>query len=414
MRRRLLVSTVGIAVVVALLLGIPAAIVLDRLAYATARAQAERQAVSIGLALEPALVSGQVPTPALLDAIVADREQLTLVTAEGRRITGGDASGSTITVAAPGPAGAQLVLSTPDGDVRTELRRSWLLLTTVALLGVGAAVALALVQSRQLSRPLIRLRRQAERIGSGDFTAAAPRSGLGEIDAIAGALDDASTQIAGLVAAERSFSANASHQLRTALTGLVLRLDLLTAHDDPAVREEATAALQQAERLRGTVEDLLQLARTGRAGERRAIDLHQLAREHVDDWRDRFVVERRSLTLSGTAPVPAFVSPGGIGEALDVLVDNARVHGSGTVTVAVSAVDAHAELTVEDEGPGVSDGTDVFRAPADGGDHHHGHGLGLALARTLVEADGGSLDLVGRRPARFRIRVPASGTTAGL
>lgn len=404
MRRRLLISTAGIAVVVALLLGVPTAVLLDRLAYSTARAQAERQAVSIGLALEPALVSGRVPTPALLEAIVADREQLTLVTAEGRRITGGEAPEATITVAAPGPAGTQLVLSIPDEEVRDELRRSWLVLTSVALLGVGAAVALALIQSRQLSRPLLRLRRQAERIGAGDFTATAPRSGMVEIDAIAAALDDASGQIAGLVAAERSFSANASHQLRTALTGLVLRLDLLTEHEDATVREEAGAALQQADRLRGTVEDLLQLARTGRVGERRAIDLHQLAREHVEDWHDRLRLDGRSLVLTGIPPVPAFVSPGGIGEAMDVLLDNARRHGSGTVTVEVASAGELAELTVADEGTGTDDTDDVFRRPA-GNDG--GHGLGLPLARILVEADGGSLELVDRRPARFRIRVPA-------
>lgn len=403
MRRRLLISTAGIAVVVALLLGVPTAILLDRLAYSTARAQAERQAVSIGLALEPALVSGRVPTPALLDAIVADREQLTLVTSEGRRITGGEAAGATITVAAPGPAGTQLVLSIPDEEVRDELRRSWLVLTSVALLGVGAAVVLALIQSRQLSRPLLRLRRQAERIGAGDFTATAPRSGMVEIDAIAAALDNTSAQIAGLVAAERSFSANASHQLRTALTGLVLRLDLLTEHEDATVREETGAALQQADRLRGTVEDLLQLARTGRAGERRVIDLHELARAHVEDWQDRLGVEARSLVLTGTPPVPAFVSPGGIGEAMDVLLDNARRHGSGTVTVTVEPAGALAELTVADEGTGIDD-RDLFRRPT-GNDGSHG--LGLSLARTLVQADGGSLELVDRRPARFRIRVPS-------
>lgn len=404
MRRRLLISTVGIAVVVALLLGLPMAILLDRLAYASARAQAERQAVSIGLALEPALISGRVPTPALLEAIVADREQLTLVTAEGRRITGGEAPGPAITVAAPGPAGTQLVLSTPDEEVRDELRRSWLVLTAVALLGVAAAVAMALVQSRQLSWPLVRLRRQAERIGAGDFTATAPRSGLVEVDAIATALDDASARIAGLVAAEQAFSANASHQLRTALTGLVLRLDLLTEHEDPTVREEADAALQQADRLRRTVEDLLQLARTGRVGDRRSIDLHRLAREHVEDWSGRLRLEGRAVELSGTSPVPALVSPGGIGEAVDVLVDNARVHGAGTVSVHVRSVDEHAELLVADEGPGIGDGEDVFRREADG----EGHGLGLSLARTLVEADGGALEVVRRRPAQFRIRLPAS------
>lgn len=408
MRRRLLTSTVGIAVLVTLLLGIPMAALLDRLAYEAARSQAERQAVSIGLALEPALVTGQVPTPSLLETIVGEQEQVTLVTRGGREITGGDVEGTAITVAAPGPVGTQIRLSTSDDQVRSELRRSWSALFAVALAGVTAAVILALLQSARLSRPLLRLRRQAERIGAGDFTAVAPRSGLAEIDAIASALDETSAQVAGLVAAERSFSANASHQLRTALTGLTLRLELLVGHDDPVVREEAAAALEQTDRLLGTVEELLRLARTGRAGEQRSVDLHTLAREHVEDWKDRLRAEGRTIALSGAAPVPARVSPGGIGQALDVLIDNARRHGTGAVSVHVRSGDDHADVVVGDQGPGIDETVDLFGGPRRGG-----HGLGLALARTLVEADGGSLDLVGRRPAQFRIRVPVPSPGVG-
>jgi signal transduction histidine kinase len=405
MRSRLLLSTVGIAVLVTLLLGVPMAVLLDRLAYATARSQAERQAVSIGLALEPPLVDGLVPTPAFLAEVVGDQEQITLVTSEGRVITGGEVEGSAITVAAPGPVGTRIQLSTSDDELRRELRRSWLALAAVALVGVVAAAVLALIQSHRLSSPLLRLRRQAERIGAGDFTATAPRAGLAEIDAIAAALDDTAARIAVLVNAERSFSANASHQLRSALTGLTLRLDHLTEHDDPSVREEAGAALQQADRLLATIEDLLRLARTGRAGDQRPVDLHTLARQHVEDWRARFLAEERAIELSGTPPAPTLASPGGMGQALDVLIDNALRHGAGPVSVRVESTDDHAEVVVADEGPGIDDDADLFRRGA----ADDGHGLGLALARTLLESDGGSLDVVRRRPAAFRMRLPAVG-----
>lgn len=401
MRRRLLMSTVGIAVLVAVLLGVPTAVLLDRLAYATARSQAERAAVSVGLALEPALVRERVPTPAFLSAVVGDGEQLSLVTPEGQVITGGSVDGSTLTVVAPGPAGTRILLTTSDRDVRRELRRSWFALGAVALLGVAAAAVLAVVQSQRLSRPLLRLRRQAERIGGGDFTASAPRSGLGEVDAIATALDDTSARIARLVEAERSFSANASHQLRSALTGLVLRLDHLADHDDESVRLEASAALQQADRLLATVEELLRLARTGRAGEQRDVDLRALAGEHVEDWRPRFDAHDRSVSVSGEGSVPVLATPGGLGQAVDVLLDNALVHGSGSVTVRVQRLDRHGDLVVTDEGSGVE--ADQLFTRRSGTD---GHGLGLTLARTLVESDGGSLELVSPRPAAFRIRLP--------
>ncbi|MCO8128635.1 ATP-binding protein [Acidimicrobiia bacterium EGI L10123] len=409
MRSRLLLSTVGIAVLVALLLGIPMGALLDRLAYETARSQAERQAVSVGLALEPALVSGRVPTPALLEAIVGEQERLTLVTSSGRTITGGGVEGTAYTVTAPGPVGTQIQLTISDDDVRREIRRSWAALASLAIFGIAAAVVLALVQSRRLGRPLLRLQRQAERIGAGDFTAAAPRAGLPEIDAIAVALDDTATRIAGLVKAERSFSANASHQLRSALTGLLLRLEHLSEHEDPEVRDEARAALGQGDRLLTTVEELLLLARTGRAGEQRPVDLRTLAGEHVEDWRDRFSAADRRIELAGDRGVVALVSPGGMGQVLDVLLDNAHHHGTGTVLVHVARAGDHAEIIVRDEGRGIEGETEIFARRVDG----RGHGLGLALARTLAEADGGTLDLVRRDPTSFRVRVPIDTSSPG-
>lgn len=402
MRARLLASTVGIATLVALLLGVPMAALLDRLAYESARSQAERQAVSIGLALEPALLSGEIPTPALLEAIVGDQERLTLVTARGQAITGGDVDGTALTVAAPGPVGTRIQLTTSDDEVRREIRRSWAALGALALIGVAASVVLALLQSRRLSQPLLRVRRQAERIGAGDFTAPAPRSGLPEIDAIAVALDETSSRIAGLVKAERSFSANASHQLRSALTGLLLRLEHLADHDDAQVREDGRAALEQGDRLLATVEDLLRLARTGRAGEQRPVALGALAGEHVEDWRDRFAADGRRIELAGDDDVVALASPGGIGQVLDVLIDNALVHGSGSVRVDVGRNAHHAEVVVRDEGHGIGEGAEVFARRAEG----EGHGLGLALARTLAEADGGSVELMDRAPTAFRVKVP--------
>lgn len=404
MRARLLLSTVGIATLVASLLGIPMAALADRLAYEAARSQAERQAVSIGLALEPALVRGRVPTPALLEAIVGDQEQLTIVTPGGQVITAGSVDGGAVTVAAPGPVDTRIQLSTSDDDVRREVRRSWTALAALAVLGIAAAVVLALVQSRRLSRPLLRLQRQAERIGAGDFTATTPRSGLPEIDAIAAALDETATRIAGLVKAERAFSANASHQLRSALTGLLLRLEHLGEHEDPEVRVEARAALGQGDRLLATVEELLLLARTGRTGEQRPVDLCTLAAEHVEDWQSRAAAADRRIELTGDPEVVAHVSPGGMGQALDVVLDNALSHGAGTVSVHVARQGQHAELIVRDEGAGIGGGTAVFARRVDG----QGHGLGLALARQLAEADGGSLELVGRDPTTFRLRVPAA------
>src|SRR5437773_2500397 len=132
---------------------------------------------------------------------------------------------STVTVA----LGALLVLGLP-------------LVFFVDRLARAVAAGLAGLQSRRLAAPLDDLARAAERLGAGDFSATAPRSGLEEIDTIAAALDSSAARIATLVQAEREFSANASHQLRSALTSLRLRLESLAATDDPAVAGEAARA----------------------------------------------------------------------------------------------------------------------------------------------------------------------------
>src|SRR2546423_869496 len=118
-----------------------------------------------------------------------------------------------------------------------------------------------------------------------------PRSGMEEVDTIAAALDSSAARIAALVQSEREFSANASHQLRSALTSLRLRLEALAAADDPAVAGEAARALEQAERLSDTVAELLRLARTGRADDAQTFDLSGLASAHLRDLSPRFQAE---------------------------------------------------------------------------------------------------------------------------
>src|SRR5258706_392736 len=177
--------------------------------------------------------------------------------------------------------------------------------------------ALAGVQARRLAAPLDDLARAADRLGAGDFSATAPRSGMEEVDTIAAALDTSAARIANLVQAEREFSANASHQLRSALTSLRLRLESLAAVDDPAVAAEAARALEQAERLSDTVADLLRLARTGRADDAQTFDLAVLASAHLRDLRPRLEVERRAAAPGAPppprppgAPRPARAGPG--------------------------------------------------------------------------------------------------------
>jgi signal transduction histidine kinase len=402
-------STVAVALGALLVLGLPLVFFVDRLARAEATALLRRQAEGIATGLANEIAAGRIVTADVLADAVPPGDHLVLRTPGGTVVSAGELrAGGVVAVDVAAIRGITLRLETSDEFVRSKVRQAWLALGGLGALGLAVAAALASVQARRLAAPLDDLARAAERLGAGDFSATAPRTGLEEVDTIAAALDTSAARIANLVQAEREFSANASHQLRSALTSLRLRLESLAAVDDPDVAAEAGRALEQAERLSDTVADLLQLARTGRADDAQSFDLAVLASAHLRDLAPRFELERRTAALVAPAPVRVRAAAGAVGQALDVLLDNALRHGRGAVRVVVESAGDHGLLTVEDQGPGIDPeaGGGLFdRRVGDTGTH----GIGLALARTLVQADGGRLDLVRASPASFRITLPLAG-----
>ncbi len=268
----------------------------------------------------------------------------------------------------------------------------------IALFALVAAAALAAVQARQLARPLERLARSAGRVGDGDFTAPDAASGISEIDDIARSLRLSANRVDRMLDAERSFTADATHQLRTGLTGIAIRLELLERHPDPEVVADASAVREQTHDLNVTLDELLAVARRGTTGERSQINLMEVVDDHMDDWSTRFEQQRRQLSVSTTATVPVNATRGLVGQIFNVLVQNALRHGRGAVHITVGGT----SITVEDQGNGVADERvpSLFERPRD---HHAPHGRGLALARRLAESDGGRLELTRRRPAQFRL-----------
>jgi signal transduction histidine kinase len=305
--------------------------------------------------------------------------------------------------AGSGAAGpARVIASVSAGEVNAEVRQRWLLIALLSAGAVGAAVLLALVQARRLSRPLEQLARTSTLLGEGDFSARAGRSAIEEIDAVAVALDATAVRIAQLVGREREFTVNAAHQLRTPLTALRLRLEEIEARRPAGLEEETARALHEVDRLQATVDDLLKLAREGRAGDARPLDLGALVRTHATRWRPIFDRAGRRLQIADGDGATPLASRGAIGQALDVLVDNALQHGDGTVTIAVERRDGRAVLSVSDEGAGVAPGSErsIFLR---GGSAAGGTGVGLHLARSLVEAENARLRVAKQRPATFEI-----------
>jgi signal transduction histidine kinase len=227
-----------------------------------------------------------------------------------------------------------------------------------------------------------------------------------EIDAVAQALDASAVRIARLIGREREFSANVSHQLRTPLTALRLRLEeLATTSGAAEARDEIERALEQTDRMERTISELLAASR-GAGRDVRELALDELVREHAAAWRQIFAKSGRRLTVSAPKRVLAVASAGAIGQALDVLLENALRHGAGTVVLALEGLPAEARISVSDDGPGIPEDarTAIFER---GSSLTGGTGVGLSLARALVEADGARLVLAQPRPPRFEIRLRA-------
>lgn len=290
---------------------------------------------------------------------------------------------------------------------RTYLRIvvTWLGMAGLAAAAVAAAALLARRQSRRLADPLERLAGAAQILGDGDFTVRAPTAGISEIDAAGAALNRTAERLGDLVRRERAFSADASHQLRTPLTGLRLRLE--TGMEGGDLRSAVTAALGTADRLERTIDELISLARDSPTA-RTPADLPALLSEAEPHWHDPLAADGRTLRVSCDPGLPATrASAAATRQILEVLLGNAVRHGAGTVTVTARDADTAVAVDVADEGAGVTlPAEELFRRRAE---RATGSGIGLALARALAEAEGGRLVLTRSGPGPvFTLLLPAA------
>jgi signal transduction histidine kinase len=404
-RRRLVTSTALIALAAILVLGFPLAVVESARVRSDQTGRLEREADAVAAVVDDRVERGDPVTAAQIAPRVVSGHEISVLMQDGRRLLVGARLGRDARrVKAGSSRNAVVTAAAPLGEEHRREQRAIVLLIALSTGGLALAVVLARFQARRLSEPLESVARSSARLGDGDFSVRAPRSGVPEIDAIAQALDTSARRIAGLVGREREFSSNVSHQLRTPLTALRLRIEELTLVADPAERErETAAALREADRLEATIGDLLAHARTERLSRVARVDLSAIARDHVAGWRAVVEQAGRSLRLEAYAPVNAEVSPGTVGQVLDVLVENALRHGAGAITVRVGTDGGRQVVSVEDDGPGLPADAreEAFRRGASGGG---GTGIGLHLARALADADGATLRVAPDRPSRFVLR----------
>jgi signal transduction histidine kinase len=431
--RRLLLTYVSLTLVVLAGLALPFGYVYQRGEQQHALAQLEHDAETLAAFIDTALRTGP---QAQIDTLVRDAAQrwnarIDLLDADGRPVVTTRTDGSAapdlsrvladhtpvisgiddgrMTVAVPihpgRPAQGAMQVSVSSAPLAARIRQFQLVLTavSVAVLICGGLIALAL--ARWIGRPVRELERATRSLADGATIAASTSTGPPELRRLAQTFNTTAVRLQDLITAQRSFVGHASHQLKTPLTALRLRLENLEPDVSRGGEPNLQAALREADRLATLVDTLLAMTRSEhQAVPAEPVPISTTVTARAAVWRP--VAEDRGITLTIAGPdqVTAQVIPGALEQILDNLIANALdVAPPGTaVTVTWHHGGDNVELHVIDAGPGLSDDDRAlalqpfWRAP---GARKGGTGLGLALVNKLAQASGGRTRLDAAEPA---------------
>ncbi len=323
-----------------------------------------------------------------------------------------------LVVAAPVGTGGDIlgavVIVSPTHETRAGILATWLLLGVLGLLAVALAIGVAFWLAGWTLRPVARLDAAAHRITEGDYTVRVASDGPVELRRLTAAFNEMANAVNEALERQRAFVSQASHQMRNPLTALQLRVEALADEMPPEEwAAEHQRAMEETERLRRILDSLLTLARAERGHHQlEVVDAGQVAASRVAAWQPLAV--SRGITLvhqlpDEPAPVQAVATA--LSQSLDAFIDNALkfVSEGGEVSVTVRPRDGGVEVSVDDTGPGMSPehikhaAERFWRAP--GAQNIEGSGLGLPIARVLITASGGTMDLQPRQPHGLSARV---------
>ena len=407
MRRRILLAILSIAVLAIALFAVPLAVLVERFVDEDANLRVERQAILVARVVPDDFATRRdnVELPTNTHGIELGIYDLhgTLVFGTGPRTADRATTGALANhvteaetdavriVAVPLSADEQTIgairgeQSTAGSDARTQRIVLVLGFLAVGVVAVGAGIGYVI--AGRLARPVRSLRDAAVRLGDGDFSLRVARSNIPEIDQAGVAMSATATRLDQLVASERSFSADASHQLRTPLAGLRTALETELAFPRPDSSVVLRESLEDVERLERTIRELLAIARTPRP-DHGPVSLVQIFDEVNAAWHGRFAQIGRPLSVADAYDAPDIRgNPMMLRHALDVLLDNALTHGEGEVRIALHEGADAVTISVTDEGPGFPSQPPAFDSSVSAS------GLGLPLARRLIEALPGRLVL---------------------
>ncbi len=418
MRRRIVEAIVGVAALLLLALGIPLAIAVDHSVLASEvvelQAVAARTLAEIDVPIDPQQLQrthAESDSPPPFDVYDAGGN---LVFGQGPT-TADDATRRALAGETVSTTDGRIVVITPIIDRTTErvagalrlteslsganrrVRFALLIMAASGLVALGLGWLVANRLARRLTQPLADLAAAAAATtGDGGPVVTTSVTGVAEIDTLTEALDANAQRVSDALARERRFSADVSHQLRTPLTAIRLRVDAARANDDAS---QLVGVLDDLGRIESTVDHLLAFARD-EMQPRASVRLDELATTATARWRDRFHAANRELSLRVDFGLGATGTSASVSQVLDVLLENAIRHGRGAVIVATRRIPGGAAVDVADEGDAL-DPTSSERIFRRG--EGTGTGIGLALARSLVEADGGRLVLSHQNPTTFSL-----------
>jgi two-component system, OmpR family, sensor kinase len=297
-------------------------------------------------------------------------------------------------------AGAVRVSATT-GEISAGVRESQLRLAAIGAAAIAAGLVLVWLVTLPLSRQIRNLSQASTRLGRGELDARASEEGPRELAALAGSFNRMAASLGGSIESQREFVANASHQLRTPLTGMRLRLEAIREEGGFAA-EEAAKAEADLERLSAIVDDLLALAgASSRDSTATSVDLGAVARDAAGRWRPAAEAAGKRIELETRGNPVAWANPDDVAHALDNLVDNAiRYAPEGSeVRILAERRNGAAALLVADSGPGIPDEErsrifERFYRGTAGRRTGPGSGLGLAIVAALVERWGGDVRIL--------------------
>lgn len=280
-------------------------------------------------------------------------------------------------------------------------------LVLLAAISLGLAFFAAFVVATSVVRPLRRLRVQSDKIAAGDLSARATLEGPIEVRELAASFNEMATRVEQTLAEQRSFAGDASHQLRTPLTALRLRVEqaLSVVAESPQrpaaeVADDLEAAVSELERLSRLVEQLLALARTEAPGSVVRVEVDGVVESRVDMWRPLAEERGVELAIDGERGCVVDAMPGALEQIIDNYIDNALDYAPAgtTITINVSTSELESTISVADRGPGMPSvarerAFDRFWRGPESQNRPGGSGLGLSIVAQLAAASGGRVSL---------------------